>query len=186
MFGWFKNLIAPNKVLGHDEFVSLVELRDKDYLKHFTGDKNGVLFEDANCHVEVVCDSGPHLGAWRIRGKFSVFQSGKVISGNYSCHTWEGGEFSGDMLKCRFFSGGVFNGKHLICEQVSGGICKSGTVECSSWCDAEFDGEVLACTNWKSGKFAGNIFHGKWRGGTWEGKLFKGIDLSGSGLEIQA
>lgn len=183
MFKWLKKLIGERKRIDIETLNHEDELHDKDYLENFTGEKNGTIFENANCHIKFFYRGFTPSGHHIIYGKNTIFKNGKVVSGDYHCQEWSGGEFNGDTLRCRFFKGGVFNGKHLICEQITGGSVKSGTVECSSWSDAEFEGEVLSCANWRSGKFSGNIFHGKWRGGKWNGKLFRGIDLSGSGLE---
>ena len=184
MFRWLKKIIGESHPIGREAFNREDELRDKDYLGNYTGEKNGTVFENANCHVKFfyhgITSSGHHI----ICGKNTIFKSGKVISGNYRCQTWEGGEFCGDTLQCRFFEGGIFRGKHLVCEQFLGGEFLSGVAECNSWENAEFKGDVLVCQNWRSGIFSGNVFHGTWRGGVWKGKHFTGIDLSGSGLEL--
>ena len=184
MFRWFKKMIGnKSRPVDWEAFNREDERNDKDYLCDFSGERNGTSFEDANCHVKFFYGNGPAPRYRTIRGKNTIFQSGKIVSGDYKCDVWDNGEFCGDTLKCRFFNGGTFSGKHLICEQVTGGVCNAGMVECGSWNNAEFAGDVLVVHNWISGIFSGNVFHGKWRGGEWCGKKFKGIDLSGQGLE---
>lgn len=178
-----KKIIGETHPLDWEAFNREDELLDKDYLGDFTGEKNGAVFESAQCHIEFGYGYGPPPRYRVIHGKRRIFQSGKVVSGSYRCEEWAGGEFCGDTLKCQFFTGGVFRGKHLVCSQFLGGEFLSGIAECGSWKNAEFKGDVLVCKNWRSGTFSGNVFHGKWHGGVWNGKLFKGIDLSGSGLE---
>lgn len=169
MFGFFSRLFKT----GYKPSGKTVE---RFSVNGYTGEKNGACLENAS--YEVIKYKGGVAGGETV----VVFNDGSIVSGDYKCREWKGGEFKGGTLVCSTFSGGSFLGKRLVCDYFTGGCCKSGFAEVGVWMNGEFEGRVLVADEWKNGVFNGVEFHGKWRGGKWVGGKFHGIDLADGSL----
>ena len=111
---------------------------------------------------------------------------GGVFSGDtLHCTYWHDGLFVGKTLECSEWRKGEFKGERLTCKTFASGSCSARVAEAEEWSDGTFTGGTLSVGKWRNGTFTGDTFHGKWYGGVWKGRHFKGIDLSGSGLELR-
>ncbi len=177
----------------------------------FTGVEDGTEFKDASWDVDIrhcvavgLVKKVTFLGGAVVAGDFScdVWKDGEFSGDTLTCFDWKTGIFKGKHLDCGhwsdangecvaetvdlncWWSGKLCKAKKVEADSWHGGVCEANVAEIDEWENGVFKGGTLSVKKWKNGTFEGEVFYGKWYGGVWKGKYFKGIDLSVSGLGL--